>query len=48
MTNFLLFLMLTINPIIQSQQLFVASESLFDDYEYKVYYQLINHLKPKK
>jgi hypothetical protein len=47
MKNFLMLLMLNINPRTQPEQLFVASDSLFNNYAYQVYYQLINHLKPK-
>jgi hypothetical protein len=47
MINFLIILMLNISPAKQPEQLFVASDSSFNNYAYQVYYQLINHLKPK-
>ena len=47
MRNILLFLLLNISPATQTEKLCIASDSLFDNYAYGIYYQVINHLKPK-
>jgi len=46
MLHILLYLVLNISPATQPEQLFVASDSLFDNYVYGFYYQVINHIKP--
>jgi hypothetical protein len=47
MLHILLFLVLNISPAIQSQQLFVASGSLFKNLEKEFHNQIINFIKPK-
>jgi hypothetical protein len=43
MQNLLFFLMLNISPATQSDQLFVASDSLFNNHVYKFYNQATNN-----
>lgn len=45
MLHILLFLVLKISPVTQSDILFVAMDSLIANYVYGIYYQVINHLK---